>query len=332
MSTGLTGEMIAYYEADMYEAKMEAVVKTPPKHPDLFNMITIPRELGSKEAQMPTAGELKQHQIENESIDFKVPVQGWTSYTEFQLFSDGLKFSKQAVERSVPEKVQDVLKKLAKSWGFSEHVERETYAATVFNEGGTLAGNDVFNGSFGNEVDPSGDLPYDSVPLFALTGNNHVTKAGGTGYFNSVAGLTLTAANFQTIHTRHTSVNNRDEFYDRIVENPADTLLTETGDDAIKAMEILKSDLKPDGALNNINAYSRLGLTHIAWDYLDDSAFFIMRRQDEAINFVNAQPAEVRFFRDETNLAYCASINAMWSIWIKAGAYKAITRGGGSST
>lgn len=333
---GLTKDQIAYYQKDMYKAQLESTEKEPAVHPMVLKMEGSAEGhnegLGDKETQMLGAGELKQHTAENEDIDFKTPVQGWTTYTAYQTFSDGMKFSKNAVDRTVSSKIQNMLRKLASTWGFSIVVEKETYASTAFNEGGALAGNAVFNGTSEDLTDSSGDLLYDGVPLFALSGNNHVPKGGGTGYYNSVPGITLTADNFQTVYNLHTATNNRDE-RNRIVRNPADTLLTTVGDDAIKAMEILKTQLRPDGQLNNINALSRLGVTHIAWDYLDDSnAFYVMKKQAPEIVFINAQEPEIRFSRDETNLAYQASVNTMFGLWFKAGAWKRITRGGGTSS
>ena len=80
----------------------------------------------------------------------------------------------------------------------------------MFNNGGALSGDWVLNGTHTNNTDSSGNLMYDSKPLFNLTGNTRSTKSGGT-YYNSVASLSLTPANFETVYNLHTATNNRDE-------------------------------------------------------------------------------------------------------------------------
>ncbi len=332
--SGLTKDQIAYYQKDMYAAQLEVVDELPTVHDKIFKVESggVHAEgLGHKETQMLKLGQLVEQTAENEDIAFKSPVQGWTTYTAYKTFTDGVKFSKNAIDRTVKSKVADLLSKLAKSWGMSEVVEKETYASTVFNSGGTLAGNAVFNGTSDDLTDSSGDLLYDGVPFFALSGNNHTTKGNSTGFYNSVASLTLTPANFETIYNLHTATNNYDEL-NRKISNPADTLLTGAGADALAAKRILKSQQLPGGQLNDINVYSELGLEPISWDYLSDSAFYVGKKQADELVFVNAQPAEIRFSRDETNLAYMASINVMFSVWLKAGVWRRWTRGGGSSS
>jgi hypothetical protein len=172
-------------------------------------------------------------------------------------------------------------------------------------------------------------MPYDNEPLFNLTGNTRSTKGGGT-YYNSVAGLTLTPANFETVYNLHTTTNNRDE-RDNVVKNPADTLLVRPGANRWLADRIVGTERGiPSSQLNDINPYYKL-VAVLDWDYLEaaEAAFFVGKRKSDDFQFRERQASEIRFFRDETNLGYKASINIRLGILIKN--WRVWTRGGGTA-
>lgn len=329
MGQGIRAEQQALYVKDMYEAQYESYSEVETKHDKLFKVVTKGvKGAGHKETQLLGAGDLERHTVEGQDINFKSPKQGWTYYVKYHTFSDGLSLSKEAVADTV--KLGDLLKTLADSWGESLRVLKETFAARVFNNGGTIAGDYVFNGSHVGNDDPSGNLLYDSKPLFNLTGNTRSTKGGGT-YFNSVANLELTPANFETVYNLHKATNNRDE-RDRVIKNPADTLLTRTGAEAFKAQRILESTQMPGGQLNDTNVYKSL-LTHIDWDYLTDGttykAFYIGKRQHKDFQWHDRQAPEIDFFRDNTNKSWKASIDTRFGVFIKN--WRMWSRGGGTS-
>jgi hypothetical protein len=285
---------------------------------------------GDRVDQVLGAGRLRRHEAENEPIRFKSPVAGWSYYTKYWMFTDGMYFSKEAHDDTV--KLGNIVKDLAKTWGRMVRVEEEEMGALVFNAGGDLLGEWIFDGTHVGQTDSSGDLMYDSKPLFNLTGNTRSTKGGGT-YYNSVASLELTPSNLETIYNLHTTTNNRDE-RDIRCENPCDTLLVQSGAERFKADRILETTQGlPNSQLNDKNVYYNL-LTPMDWNYLTDGAgtypaFYVGKRQSDKFQFHKRQMPEIRFFRDEKDLGYYTSINMRmgvllmdWRVW---------TRGGGTA-
>ena len=254
----------------------------------------------------------------------------WQFLVKYHTYADGIALSKEAIEDTT--KLGNLLKELAATWGRSIRVLKETFAARVFNDGGDLAGNWIFNGTHTGNTDSSGDLMYDSFPFFNLTGNKRSTKGGGT-YYNSVASLTLTPDNFETIYNLHCTTNNRDE-RDRVMKNPVDTLLVEPGAERFKAERILDTTTGlPNTQLNDKNVYYKL-LQVMDWDYLTDGsgtypAFYVGKRQHRDFVFRHRQMPEIRFFRDENNLGYRASVNLRIGVFLKN--FRVWARGGGTA-
>ncbi|MBD3352826.1 MAG: hypothetical protein GF364_15170 [Candidatus Lokiarchaeota archaeon] len=323
---GIRADQLALYTKDMYAAEYEGYKEIETKYDKIYKLRNDVKGAGDKVTQLLGAGDLKRHTVEGEDINYKSPIQGWEFLVKYWTYSDGISLTKESVEDTV--KLGNLLNSLANSWGKSVRIAKEEMGSRVFNEGGTLAGDWVFNGTHSGNTDNSGDLLYDSFPLFNLTGNARATKGGGT-YFNSVAGLTLTPDNFETIYNRHTSVNNRDE-RDRVVANPADTLLVYPGADRFQAERIVDTSRGiPNSQLNDKNPYYKL-VDVIAWDYLTDintnGGFYVGKRQSMDFQFHERQRPEIRFFRDDNNRGYKASIDIRigvllknWRVWSRAG-------------
>lgn len=321
----LTGDQIALYTKDMYEAARESYNEKPVVHPMIYKMKSGVTGGGDKNTQILGAGELDEHTTESQDILFESPVQGWQYYVAYKTFSKGVNFSKNAVEDTV--KLGNLLKDYADTWGRSIRNSKETYGARVFNNGGYTDGDRVFNGTWGNETAPYGNLLYDNKPLFNLSGNTRTSKGGAT-YYNAVSGLSLTPDNFETLYNLATATNNRDE-RDRVTENEVDTLLVRTGSDTIKAKKILNSDYLPGGSLNDINPYKDM-VTPISWAYITDSAFFVGKKQHPDWQWHERQKPEIRFYRREENRGYRATVDVRWGILIKN--WRAWTKGGGTYT
>jgi hypothetical protein len=323
---GISAQQLSLYVKDMYKAEYEGYQDVATVYDKVFKVVNNVTGAGDKVTQLLGAGKLTRHLTEGQQIVFKSPVEGWTFLTKYHTFSDGLALSKEAVENTV--KVKNLIKDLANSWGKQVRICKEEMGSRVFNEGGNLSGDWIFNGTHTGNSDPSGDLLYDGYPMFNLTGNARSTKGGGT-YYNSVAGLTLTPANFETVYNLHTATNNRDE-RDNVVKNPADTILVRPGANRWLADRIVGSDKMPNSQLNDPNPYYKL-VSVIDWDYLEaaEAAFFIGKRQSMDFQFHERQSSEIRFFRDETNLGYKASINIMIGVLIKN--FRTWSRGGGTS-
>jgi len=327
---GLTGDQLALYVKDMYLAEREGYQEVETKYDKIFKVKNNVSGAGDKVTQILGAGALTRHTTEGQDVNFKSPIQGWEFLVKYHTYTDGIALTKEAVEDTV--KLGNLLKELAATWGKQVRLAKEELAARVFNEGGNLLGDFVFNGTHTGNTDSSGNMMYDSEPLFNLTGNTRSSKGGGT-YYNSIASLTVTPANFETVYNLHTATNNRDE-RDRIVRNPADTLLVYPGADRFKAERIVDTAGEnrsfPGGSLNDKNVYYKI-VSVIDWDYLDttEAAFYVGKRQHDGFQFHERQMSEIRFFRDEKNLGYKVSINIRIGILLKN--FRAWTRGGGTS-
>lgn len=325
---GLRGDQIDLYRKDMYKAEREGALEKDVMYPKIFKVITKDiKGAGNKETQILSAGPLVRHTAEGQDITFKSPVQGWTTYVKYHTYSDGLTFSPEAVEDTI--KLGNVLNDLANTWGREVRVSKEQLASGIFNNGGNLSGSFEFNGSYTGESDPSGDLLYDSKPFFNLVGNTRTTRGGGT-YYNSVAALTVTPANFETVYNLITATNNRDE-QDRVSKNVVDTVLTRPGADHFGMKKILLSENLAGGQLNDVNPYLGLIKNIYDWDYLDESAFYVGKAQHECLQFHERMAPLIRFFRNENNQGYKASIRVRFGVYMKFGAWRAWARGGGTS-
>jgi len=321
---GIRADQTALYLADMYKAEREGYIEVETKYDKIHKVVNNVSGAGDKITQVLGAGALKRHVLEGEDITFKSPVIGWEFLTKYWTFSDGISLSKEAVEDT--RKLGNLLKDLANSWGKQVRIVKETFGSRPFNEGGNLSGDYIYNGTHTGQTDSSGDMFYDSEPAFNLTGNTRSTKGGGT-YYNSVAGLSLTPANFETIYNLHTTTNNRDE-RDNVVQNPADTILTRPGANRWLAERIIGTERGlPGSQINDINPYYKL-VTPMDWDYLEaaEGNFYVGKRQSNDWQFRERQASEIRFFRNETNLGYKTSINIRigmlfknWRVWTRAG-------------
>ena len=324
---GLRDDQVALYLKDMYKAEREGYTEQPTAYDRVLKVVTGAEGAGDKVTQILGAGPLTRHTVEGQDINFKSPVQGWEFLVKYWTYSDGLALNKEAVEDTV--KLGNLIKELANTWGKQVRIAKEEMAATIFNKGGDLLGEWVFNGTHTGNSDSSGDLMYDSEPFFNLSGNTRSSKAGGT-YYNSIAGLDITPGNFERVYNLATSTNNRDE-RDQIVRNTVDTILVKPGADRFKAERIVNTERgMPGDRINDVNPYYKLcGV--IDWDYLDDTSpvFYVGKKQSPDNQFHERQQSEIRFFRDENNQGYKASITIRIGVLMKN--FRQWARGGGTS-
>ena len=330
--SGLRGDQVDAFRKDMYKFHREAYMKQPEMYSNVYKVVKGAKGAGTKDTQQLSADALDRHTVEGQNIEFKSPVQGWTSYCKYHTYSAGLTFSPEAIEDTI--KLGDMLKDYAGTWGFEELVAKETLAARGFNNGGTLLGDFVFNGSFTGETDPSGNLLYDSKPLFNLSGNTRTTKGGGT-YYNSVSTAypssgSILGSHFETLYNLMASTNNRTE-QDKIISNKPDTVLSKPGADHFALQRILTSERLAGSDFNDKNPYMGLIKNIYAWDYLTEDAFFVGRAKDDSFQFHERLAPEIRFFRHEDTAGYKASIRVRFAPYFKFGAWRAWVRGGGTS-
>lgn len=325
---GLRADQVALYVKDMYKAEHEGYIAEPTMYDKIYKVIQGKQVSGAgdKSTQILGAGDLRRHASENQDVVFKSPIQGWQFFVRYWTYSDGLALSKESVEDT--QKLGNLLKDLSETWGISVRIVKETFGARPLNVGGATSGDLIFNGTHTGNTAPYGNMLYDNFPLFNLTGNKRATKGGGT-YYNSIAGAALSPQTFETLYNLMTSTNNRDE-RDRIVSLTPDTLLTQPGSDAFLAERIVDSSVGyPQSQLNDKNPYYKI-VTPMVWQYLNDGGHFLGKRQHKTWQFHERQNSEIRFFRDEQNLGYKASINIR--IGVKIENWRTWHRNGGTSS
>lgn len=327
--SGIRADQVTLYRKDMYKAEREGSMEEEVMYSKIFKVVNKNvTGAGDKYTQLLGASELERHTSEGQDITFESPIEGHTSRVKYHTYSKGLTFSPEAVEDTV--KLGNILNDVAKTWGRRVRQAKERLGSGIFNNGGDLNGSFEFNGSYTGEADPSGDKLYDSKPLWNLTGNARTTKDGLT-YYNSVASLTLTPANFETIYNLLTATNKFDE-EGVPVGNKPDTILTQDGADHFLAMRILQTTKgMPGGQLNDKNVYEGLIKNIWSWSYLDESAFYVGKAQAPEWEFHERLAPVIRFFRNEENQGYKASIRVRFGIHMKPQSWRKWARGGGSA-
>jgi hypothetical protein len=323
---GIMGDNKKLMVLEGYKSYFEKYKMLDPGYSKIYKVTPAKGGDGYKETMHLGPGKPSERTNENDKITFRSPVQAWTAQVKYREYTDGISLGKRIQQNNV--KVKNLMKKYCALWADKSLQEKEGVAATVFNEGGDTSGNSVFDGSFTDNADASGDLLYDSKPMFNLTGNARRIYSQTTGtYYNAVTGLSLTPTNFETIYDLVTVTNAVDERGDKI-DFPADTLLTESGAQHRIARRIVETDGLPFSQNNDINPYKGI-VTAMSWRYLDDnSAFYIGKRQHDDFQFHQRQVPEIRYFRNEETLGYCASFNEEYGIFIKN--FRVWGRGGGT--
>jgi hypothetical protein len=324
---GIRTDNTAIYMKDSYKAVFEAYDRAETVFDKVYSVKTGVIGAGDKMTQLIGAGPLTRHLTEGQDIQFKTPVEGWAFYVKYWTYSDGLAFTKEASEDSI--KFRNVIKEFAATWGEQVRIAEEEMGARPFNVGGATSGDWVLNGSHTGNSAPYGNMLYDNKPLFAVTGNEHSTKGGGT-YYNSIAGLDITPGDFERIYNLHTATNNRNE-RDQVVKNEADTMLVKPGASYFKAYKLFNSEKMPGDDLNDVNPYYKM-CKPLAWDYLTDTdpVAYVGKAKDDDFQFHKRQDPEIRYYRHEPNVGYHASINIRQGVLIKN--WRPWTRLGGTSS
>ena len=287
--------------------------------------------MGDKFTQKLSAGALKRHTVEGEVVDYESPMAGWTSQVRYWTYSAGLTFSYEAVRDVI--KMKDIVKDFSSTWGDEIRVAKEEMAAAAFNHGGDLLGEWVFNGSFDGNTDASGDMLYDSEPLFNLVGNTNTTKGGGT-YYNSVAAAYAAGAilpsHFSTLYNLMTATNNRDEL-DRPSENKPDTVVCKPGADFDSIWTVLQSDQIANSQLNDKNIWKGRIKDIVAWDYITQSAIYIGKAKSDLMLFEERSRPAMDFFEHKPTKGYMADVITAFGVHFKPGCRRLWVRGGGTS-
>jgi hypothetical protein len=330
----LTGDQLALYEKDMYGVARDAYKREAIIHPQVFKIVDGVGGGGDKFTQILGSDRWKEHTTENEDIDFHSPVQGWNTLVKYRTFSDGVNFSKNAVEDNVKNgEIGKTLKGYADTWGETYRNEQEIFGGKIFAFGGATSGNAIYQNSWGSETQTYANLFPDNKPFFNLTGNARTTKGGNT-YYNAISSGALTPVNFRTLYNLVSDTNSFSEQDQRIMNKP-DTLMVGTSDDYLTALQITKSDKLPNSQLNDTNVYKGL-VSALFWPFLvwnaSDTGYYIGKAKSELLQWHNRQKPVIEFFRRQENRGYRATVDARWGVLIKPGAWKTWGRTGGRFT
>lgn len=334
----LTSDQMALYVKEMYPVMNEKYKEEELFYPKIFYIENDVDGAGSKETQILGADKFRKKTAQGQNFQFRSPVQGWQTYVAYDTFMDAVKFDKEEVEDNVKNgQIGRTLKNYARSWGKAYRVTKEEFTSGFFNNGGALAGNAIFNGSFADQADPSGDLLYDGKPFFNLAANARTAK-DGTTYYNSVVASEITETNVGTLYDLMAVTNAYSEIGTK-ANNEPNCILTESGSDYRKAWRICMTEKLPGGELNDKNPwYSGGGAKDVAtlqpmhWRYLSGGAWYIGRAKDERLCFEDRQKPVLEFYRNKENRAYLATVDSRFGVHMKAGVWRCWTRNGGDAS
>ncbi len=283
---------------DMYAYFWEKYDDTPPKHQELFDIVSS----DAAYEQFTSAiglGELLE-KPEGEDLQSDAPMESYTIVCKNRSFGRLVRFSYETIQDA--KKTANMLSTTVGTWGRMVPITKEKFYAKFFNNGALTAGHDVFNNSItGVVTDASGDLIYDNKGLFSTT---HASRAGTT-YSNYTASRALTQGNLQSTWETYHQTNNRDERDEIIVLN-ADVILLPP---ALKftAQVILNTTLLPGSMDNDTNVMAGI-LGTLEWAYLTDTDGWYMGKKKAGLMATDREDVTLDFWQDETSKDYFASI------------------------
>jgi len=325
----LTSDQMELYQKNMYAISREGYKLRPVQYDKIFSIKKDVTGAGDKFTQLLGADKFAEKTVQGKGFVFRSPVQGFQSQVSYKTFYDAVQFDKEEVEDNVKSgAIGRTLNGYAESWGDAYRVTKEEFCASFFNYGGLTSGNAIFNGSWGDNTDSSGDLVYDSKPLFNLTGNARTAK-DGTTYYNSVTSSALNPTNFNILYDLMAVTNGYNEVGVR-VENKPDTLLTQDGSDFRAARKLLESEKESGGQLNDKNILQGI-VKPLSWSYLENDAWFVMKVKQPELAFEDRQKPLIDFYRNKETRGYMATVDARFGVHLRPGVWRNIARNGGSS-
>lgn len=329
----LTSEQMALYEKDMYPVMNEEYKRKPTKYQEVYSLKADAFGAGDKRTQLLGADKFKQKDAQGQGFTFRSPVQGWQTLVAYQTFFDAVKFDKEEVEDNVKNGiVGKTLRNYAESWGDAYRVTKEEFAASFFIQGGFTSGDEIFNGSWGDNVDSSGDFIYDSKPFFNLTGNPRTTKDGTATYYNAVTTTALNESNFGTLYDLMAVTNAKTEV-GTPMENKPNMLLTQEGSDYRAGWRIINTSGAnksfPGGQLNDRNPWEGR-LRVLDWWALTGGAWYVLEAKAKELQFDDRQKPVIEFYRNKETRGYMATVDSRFGVHMRPGVWKKVARNGGS--
>lgn len=286
----------------MYDWFFEEYERHTPMYPKLFKVEEL--KTGYKKSTTGIGMGQLSERPEGDDIVMSKPVEGWSPIHKARTFSDSFELTQEFVEDAPAEKVGDLLKALALTWGEGVVASKEKFAAKFFNYGGYTAGHDVFNGTITGVIDdPSGDLCYDGKPFFNLTGNNRTAKNGST-YYNGTANA-FSATNLKTSYLLMSNTNAYDEKGDKIVLLPSIILHP-------PALKFTVKEVLANTDTANLRSSVENIVTPMEWAYLTDSDAWFLGVPQKGITWYERKAPVIDFYQNEVNKKYYATIDARW--------------------
>jgi len=238
---------------------------------------------------------------EGEEFENDNAAEGFTVYAKMRKFGKRTEVTQELVEDN--RQVKSFLKSIVGGWGSATNMTMERFFSKFFVYGGLTAGHDVFNNTItGVLTDSTGDLCYDSKPLFNLSNNTRTSKGGGT-YYNGIAS-DLDADNFETLWNLVTVTNAKNERDEEIVIMP--NMLVVPPQLRFTAQRLLESENKPGELINDINTLQDI-VTLKVWRYLaGDSDAWFLGVAGKGLKGYRRRPPKVDFYYDEDREVYKA--------------------------
>jgi len=246
---------------------MEQYRSRPDMIPMIFN-VGSSNQWGEQDSEVTGFGLIPQSS-EGADVEYDDVYQGLSKTYTHLLFKGGYKITKESVDDGK----FGMHKKLAVAHGRAMFNTRQIEAASVFNNG----------------FDPSFTGP-DLVELFAT---NHPLQGpdGGT-YRNELS----TSADLSLTSLRQALNDVQDLVDDRgLLIHITSKWLLIPHELRYDAQELLKSELRPGTANNDINAFQMDQLNWIQWNYLTDpDAWFLLPDKDEhSLRWIEREPVNI---------------------------------------
>jgi len=304
----------AAVQKDMYAYSIEKYDTLPTTYDKIF--IT-ENSTGAYENETKAIGMGKlSRKKESEPIIFSNPMEGYTVYGANRTYADGVEYSMELVKDVPPEKIANLVTKMASTWTETFVQTREQFYANVFNYGAYTAGHDTFDASI-TGVTPSGVptcLLYDGKPLFTPTGTKRPLYPGGpASYFNAIASASLTKSALITAYTLMAVTNAVDSRGDIIVNMPDTILIPPALHFTVK--DLLENEWESGQANLNMNVVKGL-VTPIEWTYLKNANAWFLGRKQKGLIAQERMPLTFDFWEDPVTKGYKASVIARWGLRI----------------
>jgi len=302
---------------DSYDFMIDAYDATKGMVSTLFEEKTKQQGGYDQRTSWLAAGTLEQKtSADDMGVTYRRPSEGYTAYTVYRNFTDGVELNLTEVEDMPKNKAKDLVEDHVSSWGTKMKLTEDKFAASLFKNGGKTAGHDDFNAIYGGNNFVTNSLAYDSKPAFTRSDNVRTSKGGGT-YHNGLA-IPLNVTNLGTLYDRVFVENAYDE-RDEEVELASMGTVALLYPPQLKraAVQAVESEYLPGVDTNDKNPLFQ-ACKLVEWSLLRANATaWYLGILKQGIAFYHRGAPNIRLFRDEDSGAYKASarMRAGWMFW-----------------